>query len=246
MVQQHATHAKVGFRRTSACPGLVSDEAAAGAAAAKAEASPAAPDFDWDALLAEKLVWERDDPELVKDLRSDHAGETGAVQIYRGASAAMLYLGRDGRFSDGARAFVAAHQRTEEQHLSYFDQLLDPPKRSKLLPLWRAAGFSLGFLPTAIGGERALFATVEAVETFVEVHYLQHIIPLASRPPGSPQRHAELLKLLRHCCADEVHHRDDARQRWLAPGEERPLWARLWAAVVEKGSQAAVAVCRNV
>lgn len=236
--QQHSTHATAA---TSAAA-----KAAAKAAAAKAEPPPAAPDFDWEALLAEKLVWEREDPELVKDLRSDHAGETGAVWIYKGASAAMRLLGDEGRFSEGARAFVAAHQRTEEQHLAYFDRLLDPPKRSKLLPLWRASGFALGFFPTAIGGERALFATVEAVETFVEVHYLEHIRPLASRPPGSPHHHKELLKLLRHCCADEVHHRDDARQRWLAPGEERPLWARLWAAVVAKGSQAAVAVCRNV
>lgn len=228
--QRHATHA------TTAAT-------AATTTAAATEGSPP-PEFDWEALMAEKKIWEREDPELVKDLRSDHAGETGAVYIYIGAEAAMR-LGPE-RFSAGARAFVAAHKRTEQEHLGYFDRLLAPGQRSRLLPLWRASGFALGFLPTALGGERAMFATVEAVEAFVELHYNEHIFPLAARPPSSPHRHAELLRLLRHCCADEVLHRDDARKRWLAPGEERPLWARAWAAVVGKGSQAAVAVCRNI
>ncbi len=194
--------------------------------------------------MEERKVWAREDPELVKDLRSDHAGETGAVYIYVGAEAAMR-LGSPDRFSDGARAFIQAHKQTEEQHLAYFDRLLEPAQRSKLLPLWRLSGFTLGFLPTMLGGERALFCTVEAVESFVETHYQEHIVPLAARPPG-PYQHPELLRVLRHCCEDEVHHRDDARVRWLAPDEERPLWARLWAAIVGAGSQAAVAVCRNI
>jgi 3-demethoxyubiquinol 3-hydroxylase len=194
-------------------------------------------------LLDEKKVWAREDAELVKDLRSDHAGETGAVYIYVGAEAAMR-LGPPERFTDGARAFVQAHKATEEKHLAYFDRLLDT-QRSKLLPLWRLSGFALGFLPTLVGGERALFCTVEAVEAFVEVHYNQHILPLAARPPG-PYSYPELLRLLRACCEDEVHHKEDACSRWLAAGEERPLWARVWAGVVGKGSAAAVAVCRNV
>lgn len=156
-----------------------------------------------------------------------------------------MRLGPPERFSEGARAFVDAHQRTEQQHLAFFDRLLEPSQRSKLLPLWRASGFLLGYVPTVLGGERALFCTVEAVESFVEVHYNQHIIPLASRPSG-PYQYPELLRLLRHCCADEVHHMEDARDRWLAPGQERPLWARMWAAVVGRGSAAAVAVCRNI
>lgn len=214
-------------------------------APAPAEPQPAPPAFDWEALLSEKRVWRREDPELVKDLRSDHAGETGAVHIYVGAAAAMQ-LGPAERFGAGARAFVAAHRATEEQHLAYFDRLLERSERSKLLPLWRLMGYGLGFLPTLALGERGLYCTVEAVEAFVEVHYQQHLVPLAARPRQGPYHYPELCRLLRACCEDEVHHKEDARERWLAPGEERPLWAKLWAKVVGAGSGAAVAVCRNI
>ena len=74
--------------------------------------------------------------ELVADLRSDHAGETGAVQIYRG----MLAMSRD----TAVRRFALAHVRTELRHLQFFDHWLPKRYRSRLLPLWRAAGWMLG------------------------------------------------------------------------------------------------------
>lgn len=178
---------------------------------------------------------------LIQDLRSDHAGETGAVYIYKGALAAMRLGSAGGRFSAAARDFVQTHHDTEAQHLVYFDRLLDASMKSKLLPLWRLSGWGLGFFPTVLFGEQALFVTVEAVESFVEVHYLEQIYPLECR--GA---YPALVALLKHCCEEEIHHKEDAQARWLKDGERRPWYARAWAQVVEKGSQGAVAVCKRI
>jgi len=54
----------------------------------------APPVFDWVALDEEKKIWsdfeDNDEAVLVQDLRSDHAGETGAVWIYAGAKVCMF------------------------------------------------------------------------------------------------------------------------------------------------------------
>ncbi|TFJ85922.1 hypothetical protein NSK_002742 [Nannochloropsis salina CCMP1776] len=211
--------------------------------------SPPQPPFDWIGLEEEKKIWgdfeSNGEAVLVQDLRSDHAGETGAVYIYAGAQAAMKW-GGGGRFSAGSRAFVQTHHATESEHLAYFERLLDPGMKSKLLPFWRISGWCLGFFPTLLGGESVLFLTVEAVETFVEAHYQEQIYPLQCSG-----RFPELLKLLRHCCEEEVHHKEDAQARWLqgrgfGEVEDRPRLARLWAWVVGAGSRAAVAVCRKI
>jgi ubiquinone biosynthesis monooxygenase Coq7 len=78
-------------------------------------------------------------PGLLGDLRSDHAGETGAVMIYLG----ILAGARSARIRDFARA----HLMTERQHLAQFAALLPLTQRSVLLPLWRVAGWLTVFCP---------------------------------------------------------------------------------------------------
>ena len=73
---------------------------------------------------------------LIADLRTDHAGESGAVMIYRG----ILAASRD----DGVRRFATSHLATEEGHLAEIEPLLTPRQRSRLLPLWRIAGWIIG------------------------------------------------------------------------------------------------------
>ncbi len=92
-------------------------------------------------------------PDLIADLRSDHAGETGAIMIYR----AILAVARDPEL----RAFASAHMETEARHLELLEELLPPRQRSRLLPIWRVAGFLTGFFP-ALFGPRAVFATIDA------------------------------------------------------------------------------------
>jgi 3-demethoxyubiquinol 3-hydroxylase len=173
---------------------------------------------------------------VVAELRTDHAGEAGAVQIYRG----ILAITRD----PALRAFALRHMVTEQQHLQQVEAWLPAASRSRLLPVWRLAGWLTGGLP-AVAGPRFVYATIEAVERFVDGHYLQQIEALAPQPEL-----AALRDMLQACRADELHHRDEAAAAAAAAaangGGARGPVLRLWCGVVGFGSRAAVAVCRHV
>ena len=169
-------------------------------------------------------------PDLVADLRTDHAGETGAVWIYRG----ILALSRDAAL----REFAARHLATEQQHLALVCELLPPRQRSWLTGPWRLAGFLTGALP-ALFGPRVVYASIAAVETFVDRHYEEQIRALDGRP-----EHAPLQALLRTCQADECDHRDEARALAGPVAARWPL--RLWCAIVGSGSAFAVKIARVV
>lgn len=166
---------------------------------------------------------------LARDLQSDHAGETGAVWIYRG----ILAISRDPAVVDFARH----HLDTERRHLAFFEQWLPASRHSALIPLWRLSGWLLGALP-ALFGRRAVFLTIAAVETFVEEHYQAQLRALAGEPRW------DVLRLqLAAFCADEVAHRDDAAQRLAGPGN---AVARLWSRIIDVGSRAGVWVARRI
>jgi demethoxyubiquinone hydroxylase (CLK1/Coq7/Cat5 family) len=166
---------------------------------------------------------------LAGDLRSDQAGETGAVWIYRG----LLAVSRDA----GVREFAHRHLATEKGHLDKINAVLPWPQRSRLLPGWRVAGFATGALP-ALFGPRAVYATIAAVETFVDQHYQHQIDKLQNQP-----EHANLLALLRECQQDECEHRDEAIVLQAQP----PGWIlRAWCGLVGRGSSAAVVLARLV
>jgi ubiquinone biosynthesis monooxygenase Coq7 len=106
------------------------------------------------------------------------------------------------------------------------------------LPIWRLAGFLTGALP-ALFGPRAVYVTIEAVETFVDQHYGQQVLALASQPALS-----DLRQTLLNCQADEVAHRDEAAA---ARGLGLPTWLlRVWCAMVGAGSKAAVSLIRFI
>jgi ubiquinone biosynthesis monooxygenase Coq7 len=192
--------------------------------------------------------------ELVAELRSDHAGETGAVWIYKGAA----FASRLRQLPEPALGFVHEHMGTEQEHLDLWNGVLRPDEKSKLLVLWRGAGFALGALPVLVGGAPALFATVDAVETFVEEHYSNQLHYLCKNaPPGESSQHPELATLIRHCMEDEVHHRDDARARWHDAADasghssDKPSWSQSriltsWAKLIDAGSRAAVVAAKRV
>ena len=164
------------------------------------------------------------------DLRTDHAGEVGAVCIYQG----VLQFARD----PVLRAFAEHHLATEQKHLRLIAGWLPTTQYSRLLSLWRLAGFLTGALP-ALFGPRAVYATIEVVETFVDHHYGDQIRALASQPALSDLRQALL-----DCQADEVAHRDEAAA---ARGPGQLGWVlRAWCAMVSAGSNAAVALIRHI
>lgn len=169
---------------------------------------------------------------LERELRSDHAGETGAVFIYRGI-AAIAALRRDRELLDFARR----HGETEAEHLRLVEAWLPPAQRSRLLGPWRLAGWLTGALP-ALFGRRAVYATIAAVETFVDQHYQHQIDHLGEQagPEG-------LMALLLRCQSEERDHRDEAAA---LAGRSLPWVLRGWCAVVGTGSAAAVVLARRL
>ena len=164
------------------------------------------------------------------DLRTDHAGEVGAVCIYQG----VLRFARD----PVLRTFAEHHLATEQKHLRLIADWLPPAQHSRLLPLWRLAGFLTGALP-ALFGIRAVYATIETVETFVDQHYEDQVRALASHTDLG-----DLRQTLLDCQADEVAHREEAAA---ARGPTRPgVVLRVWCAMVGAGSSAAVALIRHI
>lgn len=166
--------------------------------------------------------------DMIDDVRSDHAGETGAVAIYLG----VLAVSRD----PGVKRFAAHHLRTERRHLEMMDALLTPAQRSRLLPVWRIAGWLTGALP-ALVGPAAVYRTIDAVETFVDGHYAAQVRKLQGR-----RADRALCELLEACRCDELAHRDEARRLQAAAAG---VSVRCWARLVTAGSHLGVVLARR-
>ena len=153
---------------------------------------------------------------LAEILRVDHAGELGAVHIYRGQLAEM--------------------EADEIEHLSRFDKLLNDHKvrPTAMTPLWRVAGFALG-AGTALLGEKAAHACTEAVEDVIERHYAGQIAELEGR---EPELAAELTKFR----DEEIAHRDHALEEGAREAPGYPLLA----AVIRAGCRAAIKISEKI
>jgi 3-demethoxyubiquinol 3-hydroxylase len=170
---------------------------------------------------------------MVADLRSDHAGETGAVWIYKGVLAgSKMRLRQDGELA----TFAQQHLQTEQKHLRTMQSYLPWRQRSRLITIWRFAGFLTGFLPSLISA-KAVYATVAAVETFVEKHYEEQIAKLQHSP------YTGLLNTLKDFQADEVEHKHQA-----TAAIERPISGvlKVWTFMVGFGSAQAVKLARLI
>ncbi|MEM8563697.1 MAG: demethoxyubiquinone hydroxylase family protein [Pseudomonadota bacterium] len=165
---------------------------------------------------------------LRRDLRSDHAGETGAVYLYLG----ILSISKDAE----VRAFATEHLAQEQQHLAFFEAWMSPRDTSLLIPLWRLAGWILGVL-SALMGRNAVFVTVDAVEEFVVGHYNEQLLRLHGNDHYGP-----IALVLEQFCHDEQHHREDAIARCATTSDG--FAAALWRQTVGKGSAVAVMVAR--
>ena len=127
-------------------------------------------------------------------LRSDHAGEIGAVNIYKG----ILWCARD----PVVLAFANCHLEVESRHLKTVESILTPENRSIFSPLWIVAGRVLGVVAVA-GGHNFLFSTIASVEEFVVEHYERQL----------PFFHGTVRELLLEMMSEEDTHREDAAQR---------------------------------
>ncbi len=155
-------------------------------------------------------------------VRVDHAGEYGAVRIYRGQLAVL------GKSPSGEVIREMADK--EREHLERFDALIGERRvrPTALMPLWHVAGFALG-AATAMMGERAAMACTAAVEEVIDEHY-------AGQAAALGDDEGELRETIERFRADELEHRDTAieHEAELAPGYEA------LSAAIKSGSRLAI------
>ncbi|HEU4654816.1 MAG TPA: demethoxyubiquinone hydroxylase family protein [Steroidobacteraceae bacterium] len=142
-------------------------------------------------------------------LRVDHAGECGAIRIYRSQIAVARILHPE-CIPDLSR--MLEH---ELRHFRTFDSLLKTRgvRSCYALPLWMVGGFILGSV-TAILGKRAIWVCTAAVENTVNEHLDHQIAVLSSTDP-------EALAAVESIRCDEKEHEDHAIKNG---GEGRGLY----------------------
>ena len=166
------------------------------------------------------------------ELRASHAGETGAVWIYRG----ILLVNRFKRDSD-IDMFAKHHLATEKDHLIQFENLIHRFRGSALLFIWIFAGFMMGAFSMLLG-KNWVYYTIYQVESFVDVHYRQQINALSKLEFLDK---TNIIKMMEACNADEQAHRDEA----LKEMKSQPhFMMRIWGKLVGTGSHCAVVVAR--
>eukprot|EP00936_MAST-01D_sp_MAST-1D-sp1_P000199 g199.t1 len=238
----------------------VSTASAAHTSAGDSATPLCANDFDFTAIRALSPL----PPWLLAEMRSNHAGETGAVQIYNGAIWGLelrkrIGLRGDAEYEDEAIEFCAHHGTSERAHLVALNQVLSPEDRSVMLPAWRIAGFVLGCIST-VWCPRGIYVTTDAVETFVEAHYNAQIERLQAESKAEFEMvdesaasdfkgKTELLRMLQWACEDEVVHKEEAQQRALDQRGGQPWFDWVdpaWQWFVGKGSAAAAGLARRL
>ena len=169
---------------------------------------------------------------IAEILRVDHAGELGAVAIYRGQRAVLDQAPEAARTA-GQLAEMEAH---EAAHLARFDRLLIERgvRPTALAPIWRLAGFALG-AGTALMGEKAAHACTEAVETVIEEHYAGQVAEISAREPALAQELSQFRE-------EELAHRDQAIEQG---AREAPGYGLL-AAVIRAGCRAAIKISEKI
>ncbi len=165
-------------------------------------------------------------------LRVDHAGEYGAVQIYRGQKAVFGALPHKDRMSD----LLTEMEAGEAHHLETFDRLLAERRVRPTLfsPLWNVAGFGLG-AATALMGEKAAMACTAAVEEVIEQHYGAQADELDDRDP-------ELAATVRAFREDELGHKHTAE----AEGAEDAPGYGLMKTVIQAGCRVAIKLSEKI
>jgi len=182
---------------------------------------------------------EKDTEDLIaKVLRVDHAGEFGADRIYAGQ---MFVLGKT-EVGD----LIQEMWDQEKEHKAKFEELL-PKYRVRptaLIPLWNIAGYALGFGTAMMGKEAAMACTV-AVEDAIGTHYsdqLRSLLEDASRYPDDPEKHRELLDVIKKFRDDEMDHHDAG----LANDAEKFPAYNLLTNVIKAGCKVAIVASEKI
>jgi ubiquinone biosynthesis monooxygenase Coq7 len=169
-------------------------------------------------------------------LRLDHAGEAGAIRIYR---AQIVWAAR--RFPD-LLPFLTDTLGHEERHARLFERLLVERggRACPALFVWTWGGAALGFL-TGMLGRRAVLVCTEAVERTVHRHMQEQVLQLETVDPEAAAVIGEIM-------AEEAGHLATARagqgapragaaalDAFIAAVTEALVWTGMWAAQLSGG-----------
>jgi ubiquinone biosynthesis monooxygenase Coq7 len=163
--------------------------------------------------------------DLERMIRVDHAGEYGAVQIYRGQLAVLGHT---------ASGDTIRHMEAQEQeHLAAFDRLVaeNNVRPTVLAPVWNVAGYALGAV-TALMGQKAAMACTAAVEEVIDEHYGRQAAALESDGAANADFKATIEKFR----ADEIQHRETAIEH----GAEQAPGYRVLSETIKAGCRLAI------
>jgi ubiquinone biosynthesis monooxygenase Coq7 len=157
-------------------------------------------------------------------MKVDHAGEHGAICIYRAQLRFARWRAPD--MVDELRAFLV-HER---RHRSLFGAELARRgrRRCRSYHLCGLGGFVLGAL-TGLAGRRAIAATTVAIETVVLRHMHAQVAVLAASDPAA-------VATLRDVIADEQEHHGLSDRRLAEPG----FWPKLIEPIVAASTEAVI------
>lgn len=169
---------------------------------------------------------------IAEMIRVDHAGEFGAVQIYRGQKAVFERIAG----KQHAARLIAEMEAGEQEHLETFDRLIAERnvRPTLMAPVWRIAGFGLG-AATALMGEKAAHACTEAVEEVIEKHYARQSEALE----GVDEDLRELVDRFRE---EELAHRDTAVEQ----GAHGALGYPVLSALIKLGCRVAIRISEKI
>ena len=133
-------------------------------------------------------------------IRVDHAGERGAIKIYKDQLLALNTIIKD----KNLKKKIEEMKIHEKEHCVFFENEINKRniKTTKFLPIWDLLGVTLGFGSTLLGKKAAMLCTA-SVEEVIDEHYQNQINQLM--PDENILK--EKIKKFRK---EELHHKDIA------------------------------------
>lgn len=169
-------------------------------------------------------------------LRVDHAGEYGAVRIYKGQLAVLEARAKMRAHEDETLKTVRHMEEQEQVHLATFNKLMNERgvRPTAMTPIWHVAGYALG-AGTALLGEKAAMACTAAVEEVIEEHYQDQLDDLSAEEE-------DLKATITQFRLEEIEHKDTA----IDYGAEEAPGYKMLSGAIKAGTRFAIRVSEKI